>query len=186
MADRAMVFGIGLSKTGTHSLTRALEILGIHCVHYPSPALMVLGQFEDAFEGFDAATDISVGAYFRELDGRFPQSRFILTTRDKDSWLASIADHRRRRDHIPIEAGCPKAAIRGRIYGSAVFDEAKYARAYDAHRDAVLSHFADRKGRLLEFDLCDSPSWEPMCAFLGRPIPAVAFPHANARSSPVA
>ena len=34
----AKVFGIGLSRTGTVSLTAALNVLGIDAVHYPNDA----------------------------------------------------------------------------------------------------------------------------------------------------
>lgn len=32
--------------------------------------------------------------------------------------------------------------------------------------------------RLLEWDISDG--WEPLCKFLGKPVPDVPFPHANA------
>ena len=32
---RGKILGIGLSRTGTTSLTRALEILGLRAVHFP-------------------------------------------------------------------------------------------------------------------------------------------------------
>lgn len=32
--------------------------------------------------------------------------------------------------------------------------------------------------RLLEWDISDG--WEPLCKFLGKPVPDIPFPHANA------
>jgi hypothetical protein len=37
------------------------------------------------------------------------------------------------------------------------------------------------KDRLLEWYIEDG--WEPLCKFLGKPVPKVEFPHANAASS---
>ncbi len=176
-----MIFGIGLSKTGTHSLTRALELLGLRAIHYPDPAGMVAGRFREVLAGYDAATDISVSACFRELDRAFPGSRFILTLREIDQWIESVADHRRRRDHLPIAPDCPKAIIRERVYGVRTFDEEAFRRAYARHRREVRDYFACRPDDLLEIDLCAAPSWDRLCAFLGRPVPDIPFPHLNAR-----
>lgn len=176
-----MIFGIGLSKTGTHSLTRALELLGLRTIHYPDPAGMVAGRYREVLAGYDAATDISVSAFYRELDRVFPESRFILTTREIESWLDSVGDHRRRRDHLPIAPDCPKAIIRERVYGVRTFDEQAFREAFFRHREEVRAYFADRPDDLLEIDLCSDPSWDRLCAFLGRPVPGVPFPHLNAR-----
>lgn len=174
------VFGIGLSKTGTHSLTEALNILGISCVHYPDPTLMLAGRYEEAFAGCRAATDISISAFYRELDAAYPGSLFILTTRDMEPWLNSVEDHRRRRAHENVDV-CPKAAVRERLYGMRGFDREQFRRAAIEHERAVQAHFAERPQRLLTWNLCAEPAWEPLCAFLGMPIPAEPFPHRNVR-----
>lgn len=176
-----MVFGIGLSKTGTHTLTSALEALGYRAIHYPDPRAMLEGRFEDALRGFNAATDISVSAFFRELDAAYPGSRFILTTRDEGAWLESVEDHRARRDALPIEANCPKAEIRRRLYRSARFDREVYRAALTRHARDVAGYFADRPGDLLLVDICARPAWEPICEFLRCPVPDLPFPHRNAR-----
>ena len=40
-------------------------------------------------------------------------------------------------------------------------------------------YFADRPGDLLEIDISRGGGWEPLCAFLGEPVPDVAFPRSN-------
>ncbi|MCB9845861.1 MAG: hypothetical protein H6811_07760 [Phycisphaeraceae bacterium] len=175
------VFGIGLSKTGTHSLNAALEVLGIPSVHFPSPELMLAGRYEDALRGFRGATDISVSAYYRELDQAYPGSRFILTLRDVPGWLASVEDHRKRREHELAKPDCPKAAIRERLYGIRGFDRVTFALAYEHHRREVLDHFASRPADLCVMDMGRGDGWEKLCPFLGVDQPDVAFPHHNAR-----
>ena len=77
------VLGVGLSKTGTSSLSAALTILGYRTVHYPP-----LDRLRELLDDSDAATDTPVACSFRELDRQYPGSRFILTVRDPDSWLS--------------------------------------------------------------------------------------------------
>ena len=50
---------------------------------------MVRGRYDEALRGYDAATDISVAAYFEALDAFFPRSRSVLTVREPGEWLAS-------------------------------------------------------------------------------------------------
>lgn len=177
--QQGMVFGIGLSKTGTHTLNACLEILGLRSVHYPDPALMLDGQFGAAMQGYSAATDISVSAFFRELDAAYPQSRFILTTRAMQPWLASIEDHLRRREHELADPTCPKARLREKLYGSRAFDRATYLVAAARHVQAVRTHFARRPNDLLELDLCAGEGWEKLCPFLGCAVPAAEVPWRN-------
>lgn len=177
------IFGIGLSKTGTHTLNQCLEVLGFRSVHYPSPALMNAGRFDEALAGYDAATDISVSAYFRELDAAYPASKFILTLRDIESWLKSIEDHMARREHELGDPNCPKAVVREIIYGARAFDRPTYANGYWTHVENVRAHFADRPGDLLEMDLCGGEGWERLCPFLGVSIPDAPIPWLNRRSN---
>lgn len=86
------VFGIGLSRTGTQSITSAMRILGYKTVHYPQILLYKAGKLSTDFkplENFDAAFDTPVTRFYKELDRNFPASKFILTVRDIDSWLKS-------------------------------------------------------------------------------------------------
>lgn len=89
------VFCIGLSHTGTKSLTSALELLGCRAVHYPLDRQtyreLSTGRFRlSILDRFDAVADITVAPYFKDLDRAWPGSKFILTTRDRGAWLASM------------------------------------------------------------------------------------------------
>ncbi len=89
------IFCIGLSHTGTNSLTVALELLGHSAVHYPLDRTtyreLSEGQFRlSILSRVDAIADITVAPFFRDLDRAWPGSRFILTTRDKTAWLKSM------------------------------------------------------------------------------------------------
>ncbi len=177
-----MVFGIGLSKTGTNSLNEALCTLGYRSLHYPDCVLMLAGRYDDALCGHDAATDISVAAFFRELDAAYPGSKFILTVRSLGAWLRSVGEHMARRPPESMHPGEPRGEVRLRLYGTRGWDADLFVEAYRRHTAAVRAHFAGRQGDLLVLDVCNGEGWEKLCPFLGRPIPAAAFPALNRTS----
>src|SRR5690606_27032839 len=77
------VFGIGLSRTGTRSLTAALHVLGIDTVHYPIDddtfRALSSGQLDfGILDGFDGITDITVVPYYADLARRYPDAKFVL------------------------------------------------------------------------------------------------------------
>ncbi len=99
------VVGAGLGRTGTHSLKLALEqLLGGPCYHMleiinrpdraAAWAAVVRGGERDwagIFEGYVAAVDWPVAAYWRELSEAFPDAVVVLSTRDPESWWASAS-----------------------------------------------------------------------------------------------
>jgi hypothetical protein len=175
--DKQMIFGLGLSKTGTTSLHHALGILGYRSIHYP-PAARMLAQDWSVLEPFDAASDISVSLVFKQLDNAFPGSKFVLTVRDLDTWLMSM---QRNFDPVPTKYDAtPELEIYSRIYGgSHRFDEDRLARAYRDHEQCVRDHFCDRAEDLLILDICAGDGWVTLCGFLDVPIPDLAFPREN-------
>ena len=161
------IFGIGLSRTGTTSLDKALTVLGITSIHFP--------QSFAEIESHRAASDTPVAEKFLQLDAVFPGSLFILTTRPLDQWLTSVD---RFWTWFHQFAFSPEvSALHERLYGSARFDRALYAQAYERHLEQVRTHFQDRPDDLLEMDICAGQGWEPLCRFLGVPVPVMAFPN---------
>lgn len=177
------VFGIGLSRTGTTSLTRALEVLGYRAQHYPRIASEVAEARYDlaVLEEVDALTDTPVAAIWPHLDARYPGSKFILTVRDKDAWLDSCERYFAIKE--AAETGTEKEEeLRFYflvVYGCGGFNRERFSWVYDAHRRNVEHHFRDRPGDLLVFDVAAGGGWEELCPFLGKPVPAAPFPHAN-------
>lgn len=170
------VFGIGLSRTGTTSLTRALSMLGFRCRHYPNPAKILAGDLTVA-DRFDALTDIPAAAVFRDLDARYPGARFVLTVREPESWTRSMRDHFAAMGPA-METG-PEGEMRRRVYGDVRFDEERFLRAFEAHNAAVRAHFADRPGDLLIMNIPGGEGWGVLCPFLGVAAPMEPFPVLN-------
>ena len=83
----------------------------------------------------------------------------------------------------PIVRKIPDAAymraIAEQLYGASTFARAEFSRAYDAYHARVAKHFVGREDDLLILDLFSGGGWPELCAFLGRPMPAGAFPVEN-------
>jgi hypothetical protein len=180
MTETGKIFGIGLSKTGTTSLYAALTMLGYRAITSRHMRKMELqewrsGDFSrDYLAGVDAATDLPLGTYFRELDDRYPGSRFILTERPVESWIVSV--EKQFRDQ-PDPVSQYRRDVRFAAYGVSIFNEARFRRILDEHSRAVRDHFRDRPGQLLIQNYFAGDGWDSLCGFLGKPVPATDFPN---------
>ena len=69
------------------------------------------------------------------------------------------------------------------IYGFDVFqgNEERAIEVYNEHIRNVRAFFSDKQGRYHEQDFTKQRDWQPLCEFLGEPIPSRPFPHANNR-----
>lgn len=177
------VFGVGYHKTGTTTLRACLEELGFSHVGYRRDLLRKVERGETdevvaVMDRYDSCQDWPWALLFRELDRRYPDARFVLTTRrDSATWLDSLRKHAARKG--PSEA-------RRIVYGHAMPDgaEALHVERYEAHNRAVREWFADRPDRLLEVCWETGSGWAELCGFLGRPVPDAPLPHRNARPGP--
>lgn len=195
MSGDGKVFGIGLSKTGTTSLTKALNILGIRSIHFPHDEVTLRelqrGEYRlSILREYQGVSDTPVAPFFAQLDRAWPGSRFILTVRDKASWLRSVEDHwevilaKRRANDPSFRAFCD--FINACVYGCIEFNAERFSYAYDTHVRHVQEYFAQRPDDLLVLDICAGRAgWDDLCRFLGTAVPAdKPFPH-EYRSSEV-
>lgn len=174
------LFGLGMSKTGTSSLCRALQILGYKAVHNPTDDETMLSLLSGklrcrSIEENDAVCDIMFCRHFRELDRIYPRSLFILTERDRESWHASCARHWDRRS-VSLSRLWNEELVDFQVYGTALYSRSLFNDAYDEHYRGVIKHFRG-SNRLLRQNICGGEGWEKLCAFLSVPVPLVPFPH---------
>lgn len=170
MSSAVKILGIGLSKTGTTSLAKALDILGFNVVHYPD-----VERVFEIIESTDGAADTPVSMHYQELDRRYPNAKFILTVRDLDSWIPSARKHFVGRP--PASEGIKELRIK--LYTSHEWDEEKFVRSYLRFNEEVKEYFKDKPDKLLVYDIIGGESWVPLCRFVERPIPTEPFPHLN-------
>lgn len=192
------VFGVGLSRTGTRSLTAFLNKSGLEVSHYPTDSITYRELMNADFnltllDYYDGLTDITAAAFFADLDRAFPNSKFILTIRDEEAWLRSAEAHWRGRD--PFVGGDiepPRSEdylemrrfLRTATYGSVQFDRDRFYDVYRRHTRAVLEHFEGRPNDLLVLDVTKRGNRRKAISdFLGIKHPEVEFPHKGGRLS---
>jgi hypothetical protein len=175
------IFCIGLNKTGTLSLHEALTILGYHSLHWGGQkahrqAARALRERRPLLtyldDDYDAVSDVAViTANFDVADRQYPDSKFILTVRALNEWLDS-----RRRHVEKNQVRKVHGAYDGRFLE---VDLEGWEAEYREHHARVLDYFAGRPDDLLVIDITAGSGWQPLCAFLRRPVPDVPFPWLN-------
>lgn len=184
VSPRAKVFGIGWAKTGTTTLGRCFGTLGYnHQSQNLSLVPQILrGDFAKTLRiaaGKESFEDWPWPLVYREMDAAFPGSRFVLTTRAPERWLASY------RAMLAAEnPPTPEVRdVRCRLFGMdpAIASDGELVARFLSHNGEVLKYFKDRPGDLLAVDWESGDSWEKLCRFLDAPVPDAPFPHLNRR-----
>lgn len=171
MREFSKIFGIGLSKTGTMSLQKALIILGIKSIHNAKKVTKYLeknrkhgDKLLSSLDRYDGFTDHPIPDYMRELDHSYPDSLFILTTRNVHDWVVSKYKHWTWRDDDKKEHP---------------FEVKEQLQWYHNWTRRVLDYFQGRDNDLLILRICEGEGWEKLCSFLETEIPDEPFPYAN-------
>jgi len=184
------VIGTGFGRTGTDSMKTALEQLGLgpchhmkelladpeHREHWRGIAAGNTPDWDETFRNYVSAVDWPSAFYWRELTAHFPDAKVLLTLRSPESWYESFS-----RTILPVlEASTTPESVGYKVILQGVFG----GRASD--RDHAIAVFerntAEVKAaippeRLLVYHVGDG--WEPLCRFLGKPVPETPYPHRN-------
>lgn len=172
------VFGIGLPRTATKSLATALSTIGIHTVHFPfrlyrKPDHAILSKY-------DGFVDSPLPLIYKDLDARFPGSKFILTLRPIEAWIDSMAWMMEEGRILWAWSGEVDCYHR-ELIGTHRFDAPTLRKAYVDHLDDVRRHFTARPADLLELDAAAGAGYPELCHFLGRPLVSESYPRGNKR-----
>lgn len=176
------VFGIGLGKTGTSTLGVCLETLGYRVKGSDVDLTRCIkkGILKPAFEiadQYDGFQDFPWPLLYKEMDVRYPNSKFILTIRkNKDDWFDSLIKHANRTG--PTEH---KELAYGYKMPHGLKNE--HISFYEQHNEEVRKYFRGRENDFLEVCWAKGDGWEEICTFLGHDIPKKPLPHANKASS---
>jgi hypothetical protein len=184
---KTKVFCIGFHKTGTTSLGATLELLGYKNCHGAQILRKQLGdlkmmelifrkEYDPLFEiadQYDSLNDNPWFILYKELDVRFPGSKFILMLRDEDSWLASCKKYFREAS--------PSFKFRLWIYGKGlpIGNEQRYLKVYRNHNSEVLTYFKNRPNDLLIINIEDEDKLQKIKGFLNLTGIEIEFPHLN-------
>jgi len=174
-----MIIGLGLSRTGTTSLCKALELMGMNTLHGGGGLDWFQTGLPPMPQGIDAIIESPLARWFRAADAAYPDARFILTMRAKDQWLASVKWWL-HRSPTP-KPGSRWFHLRLLMLECVRFNEAVLSHTYDEHYESVLRYFGDRDD-LLVIDIAATTSadlWQSLSQFVNRPAPDAPFPHLN-------
>ncbi len=192
------VIGAGYGRTGTSSLKSSLEKLGVGPCHHmieiithPEQArfweALARGEsvnWDEVFEGYNSSLDWPSCKFYKELADHYPQAKVILTLRDPKAWYKSVSETIMPSMKGPIilpngkRVGPPGEFVE-RLIGEQTFgkdfSEDHMIDVYLRHNEEVKRTIP--KDRLLVFQATDG--WEPLCKFLGVPVPAEPYPKLN-------
>ena len=96
--DKGLIIGVGFQKTGTSSLREALKVLDYRVKDTTTRALIPILKKDypsilRMLNSYDAVEDTPWYMIYKELDKLIPNSKFILTIRDEESWFLSVKKH---------------------------------------------------------------------------------------------
>ncbi|PAA67448.1 hypothetical protein BOX15_Mlig019790g2, partial [Macrostomum lignano] len=194
----------GLMRTGTNSQMKALErLLNGRCYHMQ----VIMSERRDhfklwhraatqgltkeladqIFDGFVAAADFPTAMFYAELAQIYPEAKFILSLRDPKRWSNSMKltigrVYRAVGRMLPLTRWLwdlsyfqllHDAIFQSRFVFNFDMTEAEMTAAFERHAEAVQRTIP--KDRLLIYRVTDG--WEPLCSYLGVPVPDRPFPH---------
>ena len=192
------VIGVGVGRTGTYSLKLAINALGLGPCHHMEEVLhnqaIQVPLWMDAtnggpdwdaiYDGYESAVDWPTAGFFRELAATYPSAKFVLTVRDPGRWLESFSHTIYKLLDVMHEA--PEEMQAWFDMAEAVISKTGFPRGLDlpdlekafvAHNDAVAATIPAEQ--LLIYQVKEG--WEPLCAFLDKPVPDEPFPRTNDR-----
>jgi sulfotransferase family protein len=192
------ILGAGFGRTGTLSLKRALEALGVapcyhmtelalrpdHAAHWAAAARGDAIDWRGLLADFAAAVDWPVAAFWRPILAAFPEARVVLTVRDAASWYASFRGTILAKALGPAPPAGTAVRAMYELTRDVVLDRTFAGRAgdaehaiavYERHNRDVIAAVEPR--RLLVYEVASG--WEPLCAFLGVAAPSAPFPRLN-------
>lgn len=188
------IFCIGLSRTGTNSISNALELLGYEGKHWNGELSEILDWHD--IEKYDFVSDTAVACIFESLYYAYPDAYFIYTTREINSWVSSMENHfkwtngfSRFKEIVDDKnrGGGNQSLIRrpqwGFIHKNLYTRHESWSESYKQFDTRVKKFFSSKaNSNFLQIDvgLSDEKKWEWLCNFLGHSnIPLRMFPRKN-------
>ena len=192
------IIGPGFGRTGTYSFKIALEHLGFGPAHHmfevrDNPHLLpdweatARGEkpdWDSVFAGYRSQVDWPGARVWSELAHHYPQAKVILTIRDADEWYDSVEKTilpfvagrgKHNGDHPNAIAEMAHQLIVEQVFDGRLDDRRHAISVFNAHNAEVRDTIDP--ARLLVFDVREG--WDPLCTFLGVPVPSVSFPRLN-------
>ena len=171
-------FVVSLPRTGTKSLCKMADMLGLKFCHAPTVQLPRMLNASDTT--FFADTPLYAPSHIKHVMVN-PNHKFIYMDRDVDEWKDSferVGLHRnyatllkleKRNGYQELDKNCLAEVFDG------PYDTNTAEAVFNKHKEDVFDLIP--VDRLLVYKLSDG--WAPFCKFLDKPIPTEEMPHIN-------
>jgi hypothetical protein len=192
------IIGAGFGRTGTLSLKGALEELGFDaCYHmlevvthpqhvepWRQARAGIEPNWDELFEGYQAAVDWPACSSWRELRAHYPQAKVILSLRDADSWYESVMNTIYPTSTAQLNSEDPAHKAFGQwaidvvwqpVFDGRVEDRSHAIEVFERHNASVIREVPT--DQLLVFQAKDG--WAPLCRFLEVDVPETPYPRTN-------
>ena len=207
------IIGAGFGRTGTLSIYTALNQLGFPCYHMfevlenknnkshlnfwrkvANTAPGTQHPWDEVFSAYTATVDNPACCVWRELLTAYPDAKVLLTLhpRSAKTWYESTKDTIYFTETMWQFKLLKLTTPFGRKFGD-MAHKLIWQRSHKGtmnNRDKAIAHYhqhiedvkaAVPADRLLVFSA--DQGWEPLCEFLGVPVPATEFPNVNDRAA---
>lgn len=181
------VFIIGSHKTGTTTMERCLIKLGFNMlprgigyqniIHEVNKNYEKFRPFIEKYDGFQDSPWCHNDLY-KWIHKNYPDSKFILTTRDTQNWLDSFI---RWTTQYPF--------IRTKDFWKYISKSCYGVNDLIEHHDVMISKYEARNKEIIEyfkgnenfmeFDIENNNGWKQLCNFLNVDVINGSFPHLN-------
>jgi len=181
------VIGTGFGRTGTDSMRKALNLLGLGPTHHMTELKhtrqdwldLVNGaepNWDRLFSGYNACVDWPSAFYWQTLVDEYPEAKVILTMRSASSWWKSFeATILKNILNTDDKEGFSHRLVAQQVFQGRPDDQQHAMAVYNRNIEQVLNTVAPE--RLLVHNLGDG--WEPLCRWLSLPVPDVDYPNGN-------
>lgn len=157
-------------------------------------------NWDELYNGYQASVDFPCCPWYKEHMKRYPDAKVILTVRDFEGWYTSVDSTIRKAgpQNLPQKLSMmskllfnprlrsvikcvkfAKSSIFGGLMQGKFEDKAAAEKIFNQYIADVKAYVPADK--LLVFDVREG--WEPLCKFLGVPVPNEPLPHLNKKEN---
>jgi len=136
------IFGIGLQRTGSTSLAVALLNSGLKVCHFVTS--------NNCYEMADFLNDAPIFLDYKKLDIKYPNSKFIYTTRDADKWMISFKKRVLEEILYPAKKLHPNNdRMMSEIFNTYTPSDVQLKKGFLNHKQNILEYFEGRDDLLV-------------------------------------